>query len=355
MDILLQSKDKAINCTDLDDETKSNYKKCSIEFQKMIKLDYYFYDKDGYTMYPEKILGYMKIGRIKTNWQLKAQFHYLSFSASFEQEAVISTNLPFGLGCERPNPDNYPKIETNYGRKFELDQNVLFNYTHSLTYFFGNRTIKKHNSETHYSNKLYVDLDNSINDAKTVNETTKEPIRTIYDQSTNMLHSINLNEEDAKCLSYNLTSNNSINWFYVQDSFVKRTDLYYAKNYSYLGDTNLDDVPCLVFEKKFDFYQYSDFYTRYFYNQTMKIKKTTRGNKNKLEGFDYVISTHYYPKEINYWPENTNQLSVPKRIEIKILDGRSRVNYLVVDTKSFNPNPKEYEKYETDQCTNMDL
>lgn len=362
LEILLDNharKKESVACVDVGDKSKKNPKKCSISFNDTIRLDYNFVDKDEHTMYPEQIACYFK-NQTTDDWTLVIKHVFLHFTPIFTDEPIVSANLPIGYGCERLNGENYPRIESDYGRRFEFDQDAVFNYMQKME----NR--KKMFDEwgeelsRSYSNKMYVDLDASINVADTIDEVTNKSIRIIYNTTSHLLHSVRL--EDGKCFTYNQTSNSSLNWFYVQDSFVRRSELYFMKtnyperrmsydensaNYSYLGEYELDGKPALVFEKRFNFHR-SRFFDR-------SKQKSNRPNKNGLPSSGIVISTHYYPKDKNYWPGGSTKLVVPKKIEIRIFDGYvfhlQEIGHLSINMKSFNPNPKAFEKYDTSKCT----
>ena len=237
---------------------------------------------------------------------------------------------------------NYPRITTNYGSdRFEFNYEVKFNYSHKYT-----RT---------YSGKMQVNQANALNIAETIDEITNASIKTIYDTASHMLYQINL--DDDKCVAHNL-KNKSINYFYIQDSFVKKPELYYTKSfrYSYLGEYKVDDVDCLVFEEKFRVRpEFDDL--DYYENET---NESTRKNKNNLDPIT-IMSTHYYPKKSNYWSSEA-KLSVPKRIEIRLfvdlflygMEGRvGELGRLTIDLKSIDSNAKEQDKYDTTKCTEV--
>ena len=345
----------SVECVDLDDSSKKNPKKCSITMNET-RLDYEFVDRDEHTMYPEKITAHLK-NETTCDWNLHFQVTYLNFTSLFGQESIVSLNLPIGMGCKRLNHENYPKHQPRFGDRFELEQEVLFNYREKIvTNDLNNqtndntRTIVKKNITRTYSNKMYVDLVESINVADTTDEVTNVSIRTFYDMKTDLLHSVSL--DDDKCSTYNLTSDKSTNWFYIQDTFAKKPHLYYTKDsYSYLGEYNVGDVPCLVFEK--DYYLYRPEWEQWRKPSSPKSRKTSRQNKNNLRP-SIVYSTHYYPKDANYW--STDSISVPLKIEFRFFKDyhfRTRGN-MTISFKSFNPNPNKYEKYDSSKCIEMD-
>ena len=346
-----------VECVDLKDSLKTNPKKCSITTNET-RLEYEFVDRDKHTMYPEKISGYAK--NVTTgDWNLNVQVTYLNFNSLFGQEPIVSLNLPIGLSCKRQNYENYPKHQPNFGDRFELEQEVLFNYrdqtvtkdrTNQATNYTHTSRIIRGNVIRTYSNRMYVDLVESINVADTIDEVTNGSIKTIYNMKTDLLHSVSL--DDDKCSTYNLTSDKSINWFYIQDTFVKIPQLYYMKNnFTYLGEYNVGDVPCLVFEKEFYIYRMRLEDRRY--PKSTHQRKTSRKNKNNIVP-KVALSTHYYPKDANYW--STGSISVPLKIEFRFRENSSYAvrDNMTINFRSFNANPKKREKYDSSKCIKMD-
>ena len=88
---------ESVECEDEKDETKTNPKKCTIIFSELTKLEYNFVDKDDYTMFPEKIIVYNR-NKITGNWTLTTNLTYLNFKPLFDEEPIVSSNLPIGLG-----------------------------------------------------------------------------------------------------------------------------------------------------------------------------------------------------------------------------------------------------------------
>ena len=248
---------------------------------------------------------------------------------------------------------NYPRIITNYGSdRFEFNYEVKFNYS---TYERTKYKYVKNNFTRTYSGKMQVNQANALNIAETIDEITNASIKTIYDTASHMLYQINL--DDDKCVAHNLKSNKSINYFYIQDSFVNKPELYYTKSfrYSYLGEYKVDDVDCLVFEEKFN-YRTSQFGGSYYYeNRNATKNESTRKNKNNLTPIS-IMSTHYYPKESNYWSSEA-EIFVPKRIEIRLFDmfryRKSELGRLTIDFISIDSNAKEQDKYDNTKCTEV--
>lgn len=354
MELLSKNHDhnkEAVKCNDEPDKTR----KCSISFEEVenfrVKLDYYFLEKDNHTMYPEKVFGFLKTNS-SGEWQLAAKFNYLKFAPIFGEQQIVSSDLPIGLGCRRIDPMNYPRPATNRPRRFELQYNVTFNHIDmkqnlsAYNYRELSKVLKYLTSN--YSGKMYVDLDNSLNIAEGIDEVTNGSTRSYYNTKTYELHTVNLT--DHSCTTYNHSANNSntLNWFFVQDSFVKRPKYYRADNYSYLREHKLGDVPCLVFEKKFDSWLSLGFGFDFFSKK--ETRQGVRANRNNVVADDYVIVTHYQPKDPSYWPGNTGKLVVPKRIEIQILHYLRTISYLTIDVNSFNPNPTNFTKYDISKC-----
>lgn len=352
MELLYQSyeKDKErVKCEDVRkaDESKKNPKKCSITFNETVRLDYEFVDREEHTMYPEKIVSYWK-NRTTSEWSINSKLIYLNFTAIFSDEQIVSSDLPLRKGCKRLNTEDFPKIETNYGSRFEMELEVLFNYTTDHGRYWERK--KLNYSLRTYSVKLYTD--GSVNVADTIDETTNASIRTFY----NADHSLHSVTSDGKCQTYNLTSVKSLNWFYLQEIFVRRPELFYTRNnYSYLRDVTLDDVPYQVFEKKFDYTNRLTYEAlRDPGNSTDQTQATSRKRNNDVPlEHNKVFSTHYYANQTD---QAENQLSVPKKIELTIFNrfGMGVYSELVINVKSFEPNPEEREKFDASKCVNMD-
>lgn len=329
---------------------------CSITFNQTVRLNFSFVDKEKYTMYPQKVEGFEKV---KGVWQSWAQISYLNFRAIFSREPIIDRDLPIGFGCRRVHSQNYPQVHTNYGDRFELEFSVEFKYAGRS--FVGRMAASKVEYTTKtYSGKMFADQIRSMNIADAIEEWTNASLRTFYETDSHRLHQVNLN--DSNCTTYDLSSPESINWHYVQDSFVKRPELYHAetngsflKSYSFLREHLLDGLPCLVFERKFDYW--TGFSSRE--NETNSTRAITkRPNVNKVTANDYLVSTHFYPKNSSYWTNDGRQFSVPKRIEFAIFNdpvyGHGAIEFLTINIHSFKPNPVEQTKFNASRCIDMD-
>lgn len=357
MELLLKNYDHnntAVKCSDEWGKTRM----CSITFEEVkefpVKLDYYFVEKDNRTIYPDKIFGFLKTNS-SGDWQLAAKFIYRKFVPIFGEQPIASSDLPIGFGCKRIDPKNYPPPATNQPRKFEMQYNVTFHHVdmkqNLSNYYRGN--LKELAKELkyitrNYSGKMYVNQENSLIITDGIDEVTNGSIRTYYKTKTHELHTVNLT--DNSCVTYSHSENNSntLNWFFVGDSFTKRPQYYRADNYSFLREHRLGDVPCLVFEKKFESLLSLGFEFDFFSNK--KTRRGVRPNRNDVVANDYVIVTHYQPKDPGYWPGNTGKLAMPKRIEIQILDYHRAISYLTIDVNSFNPNPTSFATYDVSQC-----
>lgn len=362
-----------VKCEPSKDSTKKNAKKCSITFNETIRLDYSFFDGDEYTMYPEKIEGSAQ-NRTSGLWELQAFVAYTNFTAIFGGQPIVNGDLPLGYGCKRAPyaRANYPQMRTNFGEKFELEYDVIFRYLErsKSPSYMARRYGRGNYTSRFYKGKMFVDKANSINIAETIDEITNASLRNFYNTKSHLLHQVTL--DDNKCTTFNYTSRRALNWFYPQDSFVKRPELYYAggnsstnrrpyayysPHYSYLQDRDLDGVPCSVFENKIDysyFYDRREWYGRRS-NSTEKPqpKPVERANKNQVRGDFTVITTHWYAKKSSDWPGNSNGLSVPKRIMLTIIDDHfmsGGTNFLTIEAKTFSSSPKEFPKYDTSKC-----
>ena len=303
-------------------------------------------------MIPTKIERYeqkVKDGNTTGEWELTNQIRYNDFDSIFSKNQMIE--IPIQMGCKRVNPESYPQIETDYGIRFELNLKVLMRYIE--------RTGRKTRG---YSVKLLVDKSNSINVAETSDEATFEAVRSYYDAKSHLQHSVTL--EYNKCHTYNLTSDKSINWYYLQEMFARRPELFYAdKNYSFLYELKPDEqspnnVSYRVFERTFRYWE------------TLRGGVTARKRLNKIPTDRLVRTTHYYAKASDYWPNSPNKLSVPRRIVLGIFDDNyttnrysddesfthvyNRIGSIKIDVLSFKLNPEKQEKYDPAGCTYMD-
>ena len=341
---------------------KIDPRKCSITFGETVRLDYHLVSNENFTDYPTKIeLHEQEQGE----WKETREFRYISFNTTFAQEQIVNSDLPVGQGCRRFGRGPYPTVETDYGARFELQLEVRFDYPVELNMdlYDGSGAAPNRTTRT-YPVRLLVDETNSIHMADTVDESTDAPIRTYYEKKSHLLYSL----ADGRCSIFNLTSNRSLNWFFVQEMFARRPELFHATpNYSYLRESRLGGVPCQVFEETIDYRAWaSDEYKRWKEGNksdsterpTTSSLSTTRSRKNHVPTENnHVVTTHFYPKDPGYWPENAKRLAIPKRIELTIFGrfhsvGRSRME---IDIRSFNPNPKETEKYYLSKKTMCDF
>lgn len=208
-----------VKCEQAKGSTKKNAKKCSISFNETIRLDYSFFDGEDYTMYPDRIEGHVK-NQTSDVWELQTSSDYSNFTAIFGGEPIVSTDLPIGYGCRRV-PEarrNYPKAQTNFGEKFELEYDATFRYVDRSQYVRSNYTKRI------YSGKMFVDRENSMNIAETIDEITNASLRTFYNTKSHLLHQVTV--DDNKCTTYNYTSRRALNWFYLQVGFTLRNFLF---------------------------------------------------------------------------------------------------------------------------------
>lgn len=332
-----------VKCEAGKEEGAKNPKKCSIMLREAIRFDYSFVDGEEHTMIPRKVERYEQRrndGKPTGEWRLTSEIQWLNFTPIFDQEPIVTADLPIQCGCKRI-AEGYPTITTDYGSKFELELDVRFNYTSGYSYYsheYGYERKERRTVRT-YKVKLFVDKANSINVAETIDEKTNASIRTYYEAKSSLLHMVTLEKDE--CKTYNLTLNNSLNWFYVQEIFARRPELFYAnQNYSYLREFNLDGLQTQVFEQKVHFR-----YGGYHYG------RTSRKNSNEVPLDGRVLTSHFYPKDAGHWPDNPNQLSIPKRIELGI-EGFWWTEYhqMIIDIKSFKTSPDDPVKYDTTKC-----
>lgn len=281
----------------------------------------------------------------------KSEIIYTKFDPIFtDEEELEHLKLPIGHGCQRLQKlhEFYPKITSSYGKKFKFEHDVTFNHlelegknlTNCLECACCYNELKNFTTRS-YSNKMFVDFNEKINDIETVDEYTNKKIRTIYETDKNTVHKLNL--EDNRCLTYKLKSNHSLNYFYIQDLFVNRPEIFNTENksYTYLGEYKIDNVDYLVVEKLF--------------KKLLKLNRTSDQNgpfkcKNGILDTDLLV-THYYTRKDYY---SDIRYKVPTKIEIE-LSGFSRLYYygnMTIDMKTYRSNLEDYAKYDTTKCEN---
>ena len=115
-----------VKCEDSKEgDQEKNPIRCSITFNNTVRLNYSFVNEKEFMMYPQKIEGFEKVGGAWKSW---VQINYLNFSALFTGKPIIDRALPIGFGCRRVRSQSYPKMQTNYGDRFELLYDVEFRY-----------------------------------------------------------------------------------------------------------------------------------------------------------------------------------------------------------------------------------
>ena len=205
-----------------------NARRSSITFEDAARLDYDFVDGDRYTMNPLKIQwcsGNATTGR----WRLMDELVHSKFTPIFGDEQIVSANLPAEKGCHHWKAENYPQIETNYGDRFELECEITFAYLEKTERNRSGRSsesLKRKSLTRSYSTKMHVDRNSSINVADTIEEFTNASIRTYFEANSRLLYSVTL--DDERCQTYKLTSNRSLNWFYLQEMFARKPELFSA-------------------------------------------------------------------------------------------------------------------------------
>lgn len=337
-------------------------RKCSILFGQTVRLDYHFVSNENHTDYPTKIELHEQV---QSEWKMTKEFRYIEFNTTFAEEQIVNSDLPVGHGCRRFGGGwRYPTIETDYGNRFELQLEVLFDYQLKNADFYDGLGAAPNRTTRVYPVRLLVDEADSFCMAETVDEETGASIRTYYEKKNHLLYSL----ADGRCSIFNLTSNRSLNWFFVQEMFARRPELFHATpNYSYLREFSLGNVPCLVFEETIDYRAWaSDEYRDWVEGEKEDFEispfdsssTTTRPRKNNVPTENNkVITTHFYPKDRCYWPDNPDRLAIPKRIELTIFGRFHSVGWsrMVIDVKSFKSNPKRTDEYYLSRETLCDL
>lgn len=339
---------------------KTDPRKCSISFGENVRLDYGLISNENFTDYPMNIELFER-NQTTGDWKRTKEFRYSTFEPMFGGVQIVNSSLPISHGCRRMSPGNYPKIDTDYGTKFELELEIYFDYQVENDDFYDGSGVEPERAARVYSVKMLVDAESAINVADTIDEKTNASIRTFYETKSHLLYSLNLAYD--VCSVYNLTTTRSLNWFYVQEIFARRPELFFAnENYSYLRDFDLNGVPTRVFEETVDYRVWaSEEYRRWkdgiresdSERSSDHRSGTSRQRVNRVPTENNLVrSTHYYPIDSSYWPDNPNQLSIPKRIELTIFGRFHSVGYsrMVIDIKSFKSNPEEWGKYFRKNC-----
>lgn len=152
---------------------------------------------------------------------------------------------------------NYPKVNTNYGKRFELEYEVVFTYPETeenkkpedredpmLPKPEEERRggddgknppmpapIKEAKQITEiFFNKMFHDNESMVNVVDTVDtlENSLVATRTIYDVNTYVNYDIFYMER--KCHTYHLRPKHKINFRYVQDLFLNTNQFFFANN-----------------------------------------------------------------------------------------------------------------------------
>lgn len=300
------------------------------------------------------------------------------FSPVFDEESMISTKLPIGLGCDRKENFHkfYPQLDPTYGvndNEFLIKQDVTFSYFETnetdknpCKYCDIDNYKKKPNLLTRtYSNEMYVNQNKSINIMKTIDEFDSHAIKMVYNYEKAYEHTVyRINLEDDKCLSHDLPWNHSTNYFYIQDIFVNKNEIFYSNvsrtyndyryryyafsnHFTYLGDYKINDIDYLVFEKVV----YTDGLNCYkcFRNRTSYFEQNeVFKNKNLIQP-SKVIATFYYDRSV-YSTEKKRQ--IPSKIELRLaVNGFDIIANLTIDITSLEDDLQSYEKYDVSKCS----
>lgn len=325
----LKTNPKSVECVDEKGAKKKNPKKCTLTIKEKTKIEYHFEDKDQYTMYPNKIVV---SNQKEKNWTLFRQFDYLNFEPSFDAKPILTSNLPIGFGCKRLNRLEYPQITPFFGNQFETDLNVTVTHIDLDSKMRHNKTIYLQRQITV---KLNVNLNDSIIMADADDKQSNTSARVMVDLKDKMVYAL-INSQ--MCVKISANKEKGLNLAKIEEEIIKNAN---KSNYSYLGEYNVGDVPCLVFEAK------------------EKINQTEKNpNGTTIKGPDTLIATDYYPKDKKYW--STNNLEIP------ILSEQTALNYedhrrplefakVTINFKTFESKPKSIKKFDTSKCTETKL
>ena len=88
---------KCINYTDDKNENYKNPIKCSFEFNKLAKIEFYFQEEKTYIMKPFRI---KTLEKINGEWKIFKQLDYLEFNYDLNKIKQVDARLPTGFGCE---------------------------------------------------------------------------------------------------------------------------------------------------------------------------------------------------------------------------------------------------------------
>lgn len=114
-----------------------------------------------------------------------------------------------------------------------------------------------------------------------------------------------------------------------------------TQNLTFLGEHQVDKVLCNVFEEQVDTSQIP----------IPNYPKRPPGESRSDFFPDVVTLTAYYPKDPKYWSKSES-VSMPKRVELRLLDRQAGRQFIkmTLNIKSFNPNPKDPEKFDKSKC-----
>lgn len=92
LEVLYETQQKSKDSIKCEDAKKSP-RVCTITFKDAAKVEYHLTDRDGHTMFPDKIVTFQKQGK---DWQQQTVLSYANFTASFDAEPIVSDSPPVG-------------------------------------------------------------------------------------------------------------------------------------------------------------------------------------------------------------------------------------------------------------------
>lgn len=243
--------------------------------------------------------------------------------------------FPSGYGCKLVNQDGHPQIEPYFGRKFETEIEVYVNISTK------NPSAKKDYLTTKTVQvKANVNLEKGMVVVHALDKETSKNATAILDTKNHAVYSFN--SEQNTCIKMQVPKE-SLAPANMSQPEMEREFKQGAKNFTYLGEYQLDDVLCDAFEAKLDPTQLPIGPPQQYFSN----------GPRRHYAPDVITATVYYPKDRKHW--SAEPVAMPKRTEVRVFDsvfGKEFVK-VTVDVKQFNPKPKDPEKIDTSKCTDM--
>lgn len=309
--------------------------KCELIKDEKIKIEYYFANVGNTTMYPKRI-DIFRRNAVDNYWNQYREIEYQDFRVQWDGKQIINNTLPIGLSCMRKNSQNYHSLTSPFYHDFYFDYNFNFTYLNDET----KELVSKTRLGSLYAVYSPFRTNDDMRPTSFVSWSANEEFdgkyfTTFYDQNTKTFYDHYEGNKPGTDKCYLHSDSNSLNWFYFQDLFVKNPDIFdFAyRDYSYLGDYEIDGKISLVFEKTLGGF-------------SRIIDGKNDGHSKNMNGIfsDEMIATYYYdyPRQDRF----SQPLTMPYKMELRLKgkDGEKEVGNLILDIKKYYPGIMDYDK-----------